>query len=506
MTTTHLPQQQQQQQCDDRTNKNEQDEELRLQQEKKEQQISQQENKKKKRSTRMSSFMFWSANLYPSMNQEEDNDDEENDKNNTSLSQSPYHRCCTKLLQVYNQYEFLILIILAICLARAYPPLGAEYLQPQITSSWIAVIFIFLLAGFGLKTEEFAKAFQRLYFNVFVQIFNFGVDSAVVFGVSRALLAAGALSIPLANGMVVCASLSMTINMVLVLTKSSGGDEASAIFNSAVGNMIGVVLTPLLVLGYLGVTGEVAMGDVFYKLAVRVVCPIVVGQIIRKLSPAAVEWYKKHKQFFKQTQQLALVFIVYTVFCETFAANMESGDTSNVTIVDIIVMVVVEFGCLVGLMLLAWISLRVLFRNEPRLRVMGLFGCTHKTVAMGIPLINAIYEDDASIGLITLPLLIWHTMQLIVGSFLAPKLAAWVVKEEERLGISDNDNNDNNNSNNVGNDSNDNQDGINDDKMMDETGRISSLMDGSNDTQDSDKEATATTPDIEQGQSDEESL
>ncbi|KAG7338148.1 bile acid:sodium symporter [Nitzschia inconspicua] len=504
MTASHLPQQQ----CDDRTN-NEQDEELRLQQEKKEQQIPQQENekKKKKRSTRISSFMFWSANLYPSSDDEENNNNN-NNNNNTSQSQSrsPYHRCCcTKLLQIYNQYEFLILIILAICLARAYPPLGADYLQPQITSSWIAVIFIFLLAGFGLKTEEFAKAFQRLYFNVFVQIFSFGVDSAVVFGVSRALLAAGALSIPLANGMVVCASLSMTINMVLVLTKSSGGDEASAIFNSAVGNMIGVFLTPLLVLGYLGVTGEVAMGDVFYKLAVRVVCPILVGQILRKLSPAAVEWYKKHKQFFKQAQQLALVFIVYTVFCETFTANMESDDdTTKVTIVDIVVMVVVEFGCLVGLMLLAWISLRVLFRNEPRLRVMGLFGCTHKTVAMGIPLINAIYEDDAFIGLITLPLLIWHTMQLILGSFLAPKLAAWVVKEEERLGISD-DNNDNDD-NNVGNDSNDNQDGINDDKMMDETGRISSLMEGSNDTQDSDKEATATTPDIEQGQSDEESL
>jgi sodium/bile acid cotransporter 7 len=295
-----------------------------------------------------------------------------------------------------------------------------------------------VLAGLGLKSEEFSKAFQRLPFNVFVQLYNFGIDSSVVYGVAKGLLALGWLSEPLADGMVVCASLSMTINMVLVLTKSSGGEEASAIFNAAAGNMIGVVLTPLLVLGYLGVSGNVDLGDVFYKLALRVVLPIVVGQILRQLSPATVEFYKTHKHTFKQLQQFALVFIVYTVFCRTFSQQ----NNAYITGVDIVVMIVVEFVCLSGLMVLAWVSLRFFFRDEPKLRVMGLFGCTHKTVAMGVPLINAIYENNAWIGLITLPLLIWHTMQLIIGSFLAPRLAAWVEKEEERLGKASVDNED----------------------------------------------------------------
>lgn len=334
-----------------------------------------------------------------------------------------------------------------------------------------------------MKTEEFSKAFQRIYFNLFVQIFNFGVASAVVFGVSRALLAAGALSTPLANGMVVNASLSMTINMVMVFTKTSGGDEASAIFNAAAGNMIGVFLTPLLVLGYLGVTGEVAIGEVFYKLSVRVVCPLVVGQIIRKFSPVIVAWCKAHQQLVKHAQQFALVFIVYTVFCETFAANMESDDNS-VTIVDIVVVVAVEFACLVGLMVLAWFSLRILFRNEPKLCIMGLYGCTHKTVAMGIPLINAIFENDATIGLITLPLLIWHTMQLVLGSLLSPKLAAWVVKEEERLGNTDDEEDGNDDAVDGNNSQDDDSDVKNDEHNMDETRRMSSMIDGTNDTED----------------------
>ena len=52
---------------------------------------------------------------------------------------------------------------------------------------------------------------------------------------------------------------------------------------------------------------------------------------------------------------------------------------------------------------------------------------------MGVPLINAIYEDNPLIGYYTLPLLIWHPMQLVIGSALAPRLSAFVAREEERL-------------------------------------------------------------------------
>ena len=69
---------------------------------------------------------------------------------------------------------------------------------------------------------------------------------------------------------------------------------------------------------------------------------------------------------------------------------------------------------------------------------------------MGVPLINAIYEDNPLVGLYTLPLLIWHPMQLVIGSYLAPKLFQWVQDEKSRLGIEeenddDEDENDNNN-------------------------------------------------------------
>ena len=166
----------------------------------------------------------------------------------------------------YTKNSFLVMLLTAILLAYAYPPLGAKYLAPKITATWVAVVMIFFLSGIKLKTEELSKAFLRLKFNLFVQVFNFLVVSSVVFGFSRLMKYRNVLSESLADGMVISACVPITINMVLVLTTSSNGDEAAAVFNAAFGNLVGVFLSPALILMYLGVQGAVDLGTVFFKL------------------------------------------------------------------------------------------------------------------------------------------------------------------------------------------------------------------------------------------------
>jgi solute carrier family 10 (sodium/bile acid cotransporter), member 7 len=52
---------------------------------------------------------------------------------------------------------------------------------------------------------------------------------------------------------------------------------------------------------------------------------------------------------------------------------------------------------------------------------------------MGIPLITALYEGDSRLALYTLPLLVWHPAQLVIGSAFAPRLNKWVEEERRRL-------------------------------------------------------------------------
>lgn len=192
----------------------------------------------------------------------------------------------------------------------------------------MAVLFIFLLAGLGLKTSEFSNALKQVRFNAFVQIFNFGVASSIVYGLSRLLLLGNILDESLANGMTIASSLPLTINMVFVLTKAAGGDEAAAVFNAAFGNLVGVFLSPALILGYLGVSGGVDVVEVFYKLAARVVLPIAVGQVLQYTSKRLMDFMAKHKMLTRQAQQYALIFIVYTVFAEQFMEESETDVAS----------------------------------------------------------------------------------------------------------------------------------------------------------------------------------
>ncbi len=225
-------------------------------------------------------------------------------------------------------------------MARVYPPLGAEYVYPKITSQWLAVMIIFVLSGLGLETNEFAVAFQQWKYNLFVQVYDIGLVSLGVYSLSLALKALNILSKDLADGMVVCACLPMSINMVIVLTKMAGAHDAAAIFNTAFGNFLGVFVSPLLIYVYLGISADIKLFDVFYKLAVRVLLPIVVGQVLQKVIPLIGEFSNKNKAALKRAQQYLLVFIVYTVFCSTFGDKLEGAPIGDIFLMSTLTKIV----------------------------------------------------------------------------------------------------------------------------------------------------------------------
>jgi len=64
-----------------------------------------------------------------------------------------------------------------------------------------------------------------------------------------------------------------------------------------------------------------------------------------------------------------------------------------------------------------------------RERISVFFTSTQKTLGMGIPLINFIYQDDPSLYLIFLPIMIYHPLQLVMGSMLVQPLQEWERKD-----------------------------------------------------------------------------
>ena len=134
-----------------------------------------------------------------------------------------------------------------------------------------------------------------------------------------------------------------------------------------------------------------------------------------------VELLKAIKPYTKRTQETLLCLIVWATFSTTFytGVSVSGGDI----VIVLILMAALQAVCYVMFWYLFGLkSLNFSLEN----RIAGMFCSTHKTLALGIPLITAIYEDYDNVGLYTLPLLIYHPAQIIYGAYISPKLAKMV--------------------------------------------------------------------------------
>ena len=55
-----------------------------------------------------------------------------------------------------------------------------------------------------------------------------------------------------------------------------------------------------------------------------------------------------------------------------------------------------------------------------------------KTVALGIPIIQAVYEHNPAAGLLSLPLIIYHAEQILLGSLITAPLKRWVTRRAKQ--------------------------------------------------------------------------
>lgn len=81
-----------------------------------------------------------------------------------------------------------------------------------------------------------------------------------------------------------------TISSNVVFTRLAGGNEAVAVVNAVIGNLIGIFLSPAWLYLYLGQGGKAPYGTVIRGMALTVMAPLAVGQGIQILVPRSAEW------------------------------------------------------------------------------------------------------------------------------------------------------------------------------------------------------------------------
>lgn len=184
---------------------------------------------------------------------------------------------------------FILGLGLAIGLAAAVPNLGKTggWIRAEWSVKVPAIVLIFIISGIGLKTKVLFTAIADLRIHLLVQAISLALIPAIGHGIAMGLRARS-FNPWLANGLVVMASMPTTVSTNVVYTQKAAGNEAAALVNSVIGNIIGIFITPCWLGLFLDVSGQAPYSKVLTELAYTIIAPLLLGQLLQYTLPTQV--------------------------------------------------------------------------------------------------------------------------------------------------------------------------------------------------------------------------
>ncbi|KAG0061525.1 hypothetical protein BGZ90_003548 [Linnemannia elongata] len=283
-----------------------------------------------------------------------------------------------KAWDIWMKNWFLLGLVVVIILARYFPGWGRTGgpIRPEYSVKYGITSCIFLLSGLSLKTRDLLVSAMNYRAHLMVQITSFVIIPLFVKAITS-LLGLTSLNAKLLAGMAVTSATPTTISSNVVMTANSNGNESLALFNAAFGNLLGVFISPLIVLILLHSTPETPSGQhgldyatILRDLGTTILVPIVVGQIYLYYFPKSIAWAKS-KVHFPTLNSSCLLILVWTVFCDAFHNNTFSSVSAGE---------IIAIGALQGVIF--WIMtffLGFLARSRPaKLRILKIMDQQHR--------------------------------------------------------------------------------------------------------------------------------
>uniref|UniRef100_A0A8C0A8J5 Solute carrier family 10 member 7 n=1 Tax=Bos mutus grunniens TaxID=30521 RepID=A0A8C0A8J5_BOSMU len=139
------------------------------------------------------------------------------------------------------------------------------------------------------------------------------------------------------------------------------------------------------------------------------------------------DWLERKQPPFGAVSSSVLLMIIYTTFCDTFSnPSIDLDKFSLLLVLFIICSIQLSF------MLLTFIySTRNNSGFTPADTVAVMFCSTHKSLTLGIPMLKIVFAGHEYLSLISVPLLIYHPVQILLGSVLVPTIKSWMVSRQK---------------------------------------------------------------------------
>jgi sodium/bile acid cotransporter 7 len=317
----------------------------------------------------------------------------------------------TKVPLLNRLDPFLVGILVTVGVAALLPADGVV-LSGFSWASKIAIGLLFFLYGAKLSTTEAIEGLKHWRLHVTILVTTFIVFP--VLGIAAKLLVPWFLNDPLYLGVLYLCVLPSTVQSAIALVSVARGNIPGAIVSASASSLLGIVLTPLLVAALMTSQGVTMSAGAVIDIVAMLLVPFVAGQVARRWIGT---WIKEHSSPLKIVDRGSIMLVVYVAF----SRGMNEGIWSSISIPRLLALVVTCSVLLAIVLASTWyMAPRLGFAAEDRATI--LFCGSTKSLATGLPMATVLFAGQP-IGLIVLPLMLFHQLQLLICAAIAGRLA-----------------------------------------------------------------------------------
>jgi len=315
------------------------------------------------------------------------------------------------LERLKNLDPLIILILCAVAISVVFPARGG-FADTFDALTNIGIALLFFLYGARLSPREAINGIKHWKLHLTILAFTFVVYPVV--GLALRPLTAF-IPMDLYLGILYLTLVPSTVQSSVAFTSVARGNVAGAIVSASASNLAGVILTPLLVMALMGAGDGIHIdSSVFVEISVLLLLPFVLGQLTRR-------WTGKiaASKATKIVDRGSIAMVVYAAFSK----GMVDGIWASISIWQILFQILFSTALVFFMLWLTKIvSAKLGFSRGDSIAIQ--FCGSKKSLATGLPMASVIFASGStSLGLLILPLMIYHQVQLMICASVASRYA-----------------------------------------------------------------------------------
>ncbi|MEX0637090.1 MAG: bile acid:sodium symporter family protein, partial [Ferruginibacter sp.] len=277
----------------------------------------------------------------------------------------------------------------------------------------IGISLIFFFYGLKLSTQKMQNGLKNWRLHLLVQASTFILFPIIVLAFLPFVKEG-------ANNMywlsfLFLAAVPSTVSSSVVMVSMARGNVTAAIFNASISGLLGIVITPLLVGLFLTKTNtEFDLNTVYLKLLTEIIVPVLIGLTLQKYFGAFAVKNNRYLSFFDKSVILLIVF-------KSFAASFYNQVFAAIKVSQLLMVAAATLLLFFSVyFFIGWISKKLLLNREDQ--ITAQFCGTKKSLIHGTIFSKILFSASFPMGIILLPLMLFHAFQLLLISIFAARL------------------------------------------------------------------------------------